>query len=93
MKRALVLSTTLLFSSIAIFAQDGKSKKADTVMMHKVYTCTMHPEVISDKPGKCPKCGMTLVEKKGATRTSDSPMHKMPMHKRDSAMSKQKKDS
>jgi len=24
----------------------------------------MHPEVISDKPGKCPKCGMDLVKKK-----------------------------
>ena len=31
-----------------------------------VYTCSMHPEVISDKPGKCPKCGMTLVKKKGS---------------------------
>ncbi len=28
------------------------------------YTCRMHPEVISDKPGKCPKCGMTLVVRK-----------------------------
>ena len=28
-----------------------------------VYTCPMHPEVISDKPGKCPKCGMALVKK------------------------------
>ena len=27
------------------------------------YTCTMHPEVTSDQPGKCPKCGMTLVKK------------------------------
>lgn len=26
----------------------------------------MHPEVTSDKPGKCPKCGMALVEKKPA---------------------------
>ena len=30
----------------------------------KTYTCPMHPEVRSDKPGKCPKCGMELVEKK-----------------------------
>lgn len=29
-----------------------------------LYTCSMHPEVESDKPGKCPKCGMTLVKKK-----------------------------
>lgn len=28
------------------------------------YTCTMHPEIHSDKPGNCPKCGMELVEKK-----------------------------
>ena len=30
----------------------------------KTYTCSMHPEVISDKPGKCPKCGMELIQKK-----------------------------
>ena len=27
-----------------------------------VYVCPMHPEVRSDKPGKCPKCGMALVQ-------------------------------
>lgn len=25
------------------------------------YTCSMHPEVVRDAPGNCPKCGMTLV--------------------------------
>jgi heavy metal-binding protein len=29
------------------------------------YTCPMHPKVVSDNPGKCPKCGMTLVKKGG----------------------------
>ena len=27
------------------------------------YSCPMHPDVKSDKPGKCPKCGMNLVKK------------------------------
>jgi hypothetical protein len=35
----------------------GGDKKATT------YTCPMHPEVVSDKPGRCPKCGMNLVPK------------------------------
>jgi FtsP/CotA-like multicopper oxidase with cupredoxin domain len=25
------------------------------------YTCPMHPEVTSDQPGRCPKCGMKLL--------------------------------
>jgi len=29
-----------------------------------VYTCSMHPEVVADKPGKCPKCNMDLIIKK-----------------------------
>jgi hypothetical protein len=28
------------------------------------YTCPMHPEGISDKPGQCPKCRMDLVPQK-----------------------------
>jgi Cu(I)/Ag(I) efflux system membrane fusion protein len=28
-----------------------------------IYTCPMHPQIIRDKPGKCPICGMDLVKK------------------------------
>jgi len=32
------------------------------------YTCSMHPEIKEDKPGKCPKCGsMDLVKKSDLT--------------------------
>ena len=24
------------------------------------YTCPMHPEIVQDTPGNCPKCGMAL---------------------------------
>jgi hypothetical protein len=30
------------------------------------YTCVMHPEVKSDKPDNCPKCGMKLAPKPAA---------------------------
>ena len=40
---------------------DGVASRVPTPVR---YTCVMHPEVISDKPGKCPKCGMKLVVKR-----------------------------
>lgn len=30
------------------------------------YTCPMHPQIISDRPGQCPICGMNLVPIAGA---------------------------
>ena len=30
------------------------------------YTCPMHPEIVQDGPGSCPKCGMALVPVAGA---------------------------
>ena len=30
------------------------------------YTCPMHPEIVEDEPGNCPKCGMTLVPRETA---------------------------
>jgi hypothetical protein len=59
--------TSSYTSCVATFTVNGKSVSAKfkaAKSVAKTYTCSMHPEVTSDKPGKCPKCGMDLVEKK-----------------------------
>src|SRR6476620_6729705 len=43
-----------------------KNKKAtvvENVQKKELWTCSMHPEIIRDKPGTCPICGMDLVRK------------------------------
>ena len=35
-----------------------------------IYTCPMHSEIHSTKPGKCPKCGMKLVKEKAKTNAN-----------------------
>jgi FtsP/CotA-like multicopper oxidase with cupredoxin domain len=39
-----------------------------------VYQCPMHPEVVQDEPGSCPKCGMKLLPVAAPT-TYACPMH------------------
>ncbi|HEY5500198.1 MAG TPA: heavy metal-binding domain-containing protein [Bacteroidales bacterium] len=41
--------------------QANQNSQGSVQNTSKVYTCPMHPEVLSDMPGKCPKCGMELV--------------------------------
>lgn len=45
--------------------QDQKKEAATRT----VYTCPMHPEVVQDKAGKCPKCGMNLTAKQVVAKT------------------------
>jgi rRNA maturation endonuclease Nob1 len=70
MKKVMLMAIAILFSAATVFAAHSINPASDTTQTKKVkpaakvqYTCTMHPEVLSDKPGKCPKCGMTLVKK------------------------------
>ena len=64
----LTIAAICAFAIAPAIAQSGSETKpapAASPAAQK-YTCPMHPEVISDKPGKCPKCGMDLVPVKEA---------------------------
>lgn len=50
----------IILFSIGFFANAQGKKQAQQTF----YTCVMHPEIHSPKPGKCPKCGMALVKEK-----------------------------
>ena len=39
------------------------------------YTCPMHPEVVREAPGDCPKCGMALVAARAASASHTDCKH------------------
>ena len=40
---------------------ESTAPRAATGASSTRYTCPMHPEIVRDVPGSCPKCGMALV--------------------------------
>ncbi len=40
-----------------------------------VYSCPMHPDVVSEEPGRCPQCGMKLLPMEAPETTYVCPMH------------------
>jgi hypothetical protein len=83
MKKLTLVAIALFCSDITIFAASlpvGKAVSDTTKTKSKKvelqYTCGMHPDVISNKPGRCPKCGMELVKK---DTTKKKPSEKMKM--------------
>ena len=51
---------------------NGTHKTAKAAPKGTQYTCPMHPEIVRDAPGECPKCGMAL-EPMGVPSADDGP--------------------
>eukprot|EP01035_Chromulina_nebulosa_P005936 gene5936-8040_t len=83
MKASIILLFAILLSA-ASFAQKGKGntdpQKGGTVVT-TTYGCTMHPDEMSEKPGKCTKCGKPLTaSKKEEMKMEVMKSYNCPMH-------------
>jgi hypothetical protein len=76
MKKIIIIPALIFIIAITFSCNSGSPKAVNTDVPAAViknvptaetaqayyYTCSMHPEVRSDKPGKCPICGMDLIK-------------------------------
>ena len=59
-----------LLTLLLAFGCDKKPAKV-AVDSDVYYTCSMHPQVMEQKPGKCPICGMPLIPVRKNTTTTE----------------------
>jgi hypothetical protein len=84
----LVVVAIAFFSFQIASAQQTVEKQNTTIVSDTTkinYTCPMHSEIVSNKPGTCPKCGMELVKQEKGKTQSEPMKHNMgsmmgPMH-------------
>ena len=74
-KHILILISALALGTSSAVAQGHGHEQAK-----QKYTCVMHPEVVMDHPGTCPKCGMKLVPQKEEKRKSPMKIDNHSMH-------------
>ena len=79
-KTTIALAILLATTTSTTFAQvkhDSTHKTVKHTKGAKKYTCSMHPEVVMNKPGTCPKCNMDLVPMKMKASKTRKPMREM----------------
>jgi Cu(I)/Ag(I) efflux system membrane fusion protein/cobalt-zinc-cadmium efflux system membrane fusion protein len=83
MRMAIVTSTAVAVVALSLLlgaaagcsshreAREASSAQSDTSASEIVYyTCSMHPQVMQDKPGVCPICNMKLVPVRRETKSA-----------------------
>lgn len=50
----------------------GATSCGEKANANEEYYCPMHPDVVQDKPGTCPKCNMTLEKREKGSGGKDS---------------------
>lgn len=63
LKYGLVVIVLSIIGLAIYFFATKSNEPLENQHQKELYTCPMHPQIIRDKPGNCPICGMALVKK------------------------------
>ena len=67
-----------LYSAFLLLAAACKNKKpVEAAKADVYYTCSMHPQIVQDKPGNCPICHMELIPVKKTNETKRYPRQRI----------------
>jgi len=87
MKRTIIVFAVALAVLFAVgsmsYSQEQNTQKNETSgstskEQKTICYCPMHPEVVSNNPGRCPECGMNLEKKKAKNEHEET--YACPMH-------------
>jgi transcription initiation factor IIE alpha subunit len=70
--KTLIIVLTIFFSMGAAVSAQTTATTPKKEVQKTMYTCPMHPKEMSDKKGKCSKCGMDLVASKETVQNTIS---------------------
>ncbi len=65
----------LFISALLVFVGCNTANKKQETNSRIYYTCSMHPQVIKDQPGKCPICQMELIPVGTQQNTASDEIH------------------
>ena len=83
MKKVIIvlMAMAISFSGIAQKSKTEKNAVEKGAKQKGKYSCPMHPNEVSNKPGKCATCGMDLTKsKKEQMKMEVMKMYACPMH-------------
>ena len=70
-----------MFITVGAFSQKAKGNPDTTIKPYLIYTCTMHPEYVSNVQGKCPVChNLMMLSKKEQMKAEVVKLYTCPMH-------------
>jgi hypothetical protein len=91
--------TVVLIAGCMLISISASMVYSQTVQSNPVslkiakYTCPMHPEIVKDHPGNCPKCGMKLVDNMDKSSTKINQNNDSTMLKNSQGNKNQHNDS